>query len=196
MKLPITPIPVEDIILFIESYRNLEKMPLEDGFAHLRAITPSILGENEEDLKELRQHFRNHWYSKNRAFGQFYLNLSHYRQVYLLNHWNIFDWQDEEYTGTCLRNPFVRVAGRPPAKAFQLHQLVKFFENHGISQDLLDQFSLPPIDDFDKRFGNATNWGDYVLTLTDPEPLLRYLIEYEREAGYDFDPSILQNGPE
>ncbi len=192
MKQAIKPIPLEEILHFIGSYCQLEELPLEDGFALLRTITPKVLGENEQELKGLRQHFRNQWYSKERQFGQFYLNLSHYRQVYLLNYWGIQDWQDEEYLGTCLRNPFVRVAGRPPAKALQLHQLLKFFENHGINQQLTQQITLTELPPDEKRFGNATNWGNYILALTDPEPLLRQLIVYENEAGYDFDPDILQ----
>ncbi|CCH57561.1 hypothetical protein BN8_p06747 (plasmid) [Fibrisoma limi BUZ 3] len=192
MKLPIKPIPLDQILHFIYSYRQLEKLPLEDGFAELRAITPKVLGDNERELKELRQHFRNQWYDKERSFGQFYLNLAHYRQVYLLNFWGIQDWQDEEYLGTCLRNPFVRIAGRPPAKAFQLHQLVKYMENHGISSPLTDGVMLTNLPEMEKRFGNSANWGDYVLSIPDPEPILRYMIGYEPEAGYDFDPEILQ----
>ena len=193
MKLPITPIPLEDILHFIRFYRQLEQLPLEDGFALLRTITPEVLGDNEKELKELRQHFRNQWYSKERGFGQFYLNLSHYRQVYLLNFWQIQDWQDEEYLGTCLRNPFVRVAGRPPAKAFQLHQLLKYMENHGINPQLTDEITLTDLPEMKKRFGNSANWGDYILAMSDPEPMLRHLISYESEAGYDFDPDILNN---
>lgn len=193
MRPAIKPIPLDDILQFIRSYRGLEQLPLEDGFAQLRAISPKVLGDDAVELKELRQHFRNHWYKKERGFGQFFLNLSHYRQVYLLNYWGIQDWQDEEYLGTCLRNPFVRVAGRPPAKAFQLHQLVKFFENHGINSRLTQTITLTELPASDKRFGNSTNWGEYILSMADPEPLLRQLIGYEPEAGYDFDPDILSN---
>lgn len=119
MNHPQQPIPLQDVLQFIRSYRTLEQMPLEDGFAHLRAISPIILGDDELELNQLRQHFRNQWYDKNRQFGQFYLNLSHYRQLYLLHLWTVHDWQDEEYLGTALRNPFFRIAGRPPAKALQ-----------------------------------------------------------------------------
>ena len=187
------PIPLEDIIRFIQLYRRLEQMPLEDGFAHLRAISPVLPGDDDTDLKELRQHFRNQWYSKERHFGLFFLNLSHYRQIYLLQLWNIRDWQDEEYLGTAQVNTFFRVAGRPPDKALQLHQLLKFFENHGISQQLTSHITLNDLPEPEKRYGDSANWGDYILSLTDPEPLLRQLIAYEREAGYDFDSSILQH---
>ncbi|ADB42802.1 hypothetical protein [Spirosoma linguale] len=187
IKQPIKPIPLDEILNFIRAYRTLEQMPLEDGFAHLRAISPMLLGEKEGELKELRQHFRNQWYDKERHFGLFYLNLSHYRQIYLLNHWEIRDWQDNEYIGMTLRNPYFRIVGRPPAKALQLHQLLKFFENHGINPQLTGQITLTELPDSDKRFGNSANWGDYILSLTDPEPLLRQLIIYEDEAGYDFE---------
>ena len=186
-----TPIPLDDILRFIGQYRSLEQMPLEDGFAHLRVISPLMPGEEETALTELRQHLRNQWYTKERQFGQFFLNLSHYRQIYLLQAWNICDWQDEEYVGTASRNPFFRVAGRPPATALQLHQLVKFFENHGINSQLTPQITLTELPVPDKRFGNASNWGDYVLSLAQPEPLLRQLIAYEPQAHYDFDPDIL-----
>lgn len=121
-----------------------------------------------------------------------FLNLSHFRQIYLLHLWTIRDWQDEEYLGTALRNPFFRIAGRPPAKALQLHQLIKFFENHGINAQLTPQITLTELPEEDKCFGNSANWGDYILSLANPEPLLRQLIGYENEAGYDFDPSILK----
>lgn len=186
------PIPLQDVLQFIRSYRTLEQMPLEDGFAHLRAVSPIIPGDDEAELNRLRQHFRNQWYDKNRQFGQFYLNLSHYRQLYLLHLWTVHDWQDEEYLGTAMRNPFFRLAGRPPAKALQLHQLIKFFENHGINQQLTPEITLTELPQEDKRFGNSANWGDYILSLRDPESLLRRLIDEEKEAGYDFDPSLLQ----
>jgi hypothetical protein len=158
MKPVLKPIPLDDILHFIQAYRALEQMPLEDGFAHLRAITPVIPGDDEKELKELRQHFRNQWYDKNRHFGLFYLNLSHYRQIYLLHLWQIRDWQDEEYIGTAQRSPFFRIAGRPPAKAYQLHQLLKFFENHGINAQLTPEINLPEPPDEDRRFGNSANW--------------------------------------
>lgn len=183
----IKPIPLDEIQHFIRSYRALEQMPLEDGFAHLRAISPPILGDDEKEAKQLRQHFRNQWYDKNRHFGLFYLNLSHYRQIFLLHHWGIFDWQDSEYVGTALRNSYFRVMARPPGKAIQLHQLLKFFENHGINEQLTDRITLSELPAEDKRYGNATNWGDYILSLSDPELLLRGLITYEPEAGYDVE---------
>ncbi|WP_019990959.1 hypothetical protein [Rudanella lutea] len=185
-KSPVKPIPLDDIFQFIQCYRALEQMPLEDGFAHLRAISPVVLGEDEQAMKDLCQHFRNHWYSKQRHFGSFYLNLPHYRQINLLHFWDIRDWQDEEYVGTALRNLVFRLTGRPPAKALQLHQLLKFFENYGINEQLTEQIRLTELPDEDKRFGNSANWGDYILSLTNPEPLLRQLIEHEDEAGYDF----------
>lgn len=156
---PIKPIRLDEILLFIRAYRTLEQMPLEDGFAYLRAISPVLLVEDGSELKELRQHFRDQWYDKECHFGQFYLNLSHYRQIYLLNHWKISDWQDDEYIVTALRNPYFRIVGRPPAKALQLHQLLKFFENHGINPPLTGQITLTELPDSDKRFGNSANWG-------------------------------------
>lgn len=133
----------------------------------------------------MRQHFRNAWYDKNRSFGQSYLSLSHFRQVYLLQHWSIGDWQDGEYIGTCLRNPYYRIMGRLPAKALQLHQLLKFFENHGINPQPASSVALPQLPLSKKRFGNAANWGDYVLSLPYPELLIRQLITFESETGYD-----------
>ncbi|RIV17461.1 hypothetical protein DYU11_31915 [Fibrisoma montanum] len=186
IKQPIKPIPVDEILHFIRAYRTLEQMPLEDGFAHLRAISPVVLGEDENAMKDLRQHFRNQWYSKERHFGLFYLNLPHYRQINLLHFWGIRDWQDEEYVGTALRNPVFRLAGRPPAKALQLHQLLKFFENYGINAQPSNHIKLDELPAEDKRFGNSANWGDYILSLIDPELLLRQLIKHEDEAGYDF----------
>lgn len=193
MNIPDQLIPVEEILQFITSYRALEQMPLEDGFAHLRAITPKLPlldSQEAQEVKELRQHFRNHWYSKRQGFGQFYLNLSHYRQIYLLHLWNIKDWQDAEYLGTSLINPFFRIAGRPPAKALQLHQLVKYFENHGINPNQFPSIPMNDLPVFEKRFGNSANWGDYILSLPDPEPLLRVMIAYEGESNYGFDDSI------
>jgi hypothetical protein len=180
----IQPIPLDEIQHFIRSYRALEQMPLEDGFAHLRAISPPILGDDQQEEKQLRQHFRNQWYDKERHFGLFYLNLSHDRQIYLLHHWNILDWQDGEYLGTALHNPYFRVMARPPGKALQLHQLLKFFENHGINKQLTGGITLTELPPENKRYGNSANWGDYILSLSNPEGLLRELVAYEPEAGY------------
>jgi hypothetical protein len=185
MKQSLKPIPAEEILQFIRAYRTLEQMPLEDGFAHLRAVSPVLPGEDEAEVKELRQHFRNQWYTKERHFGLFFLNLSHFRQIYLLHLWDIRDWQDEEYLGTALRNPFFRITGRPPAQAWQLHQLIKFFENHSINPQPTPQITLSELPEGDKRFGNSANWGDYILSLANAEPLLRQFIGYENEAGYD-----------
>ena len=82
----------------------------------------------------------------------------HIRQIYLLQHWDIGDWQDGEYIGTCLRNPYYRIMGRPPAKALQLHQLLKFFENYGINPQPAPSIALPQLPPPEKRFGNAANW--------------------------------------
>lgn len=72
MKQSLKPIPAEEILHFIRAYRTLERMPLEDGFAHLRAVSPVLPGEDEAEVKELRQHFRNQWYTKKRHFGLFF----------------------------------------------------------------------------------------------------------------------------
>lgn len=55
MNQPLQPIPFSEILHFIRSYRALEQMPLEDGFAQLRAISPIIPGDDAAELKELRQ---------------------------------------------------------------------------------------------------------------------------------------------
>ncbi|WP_229376201.1 hypothetical protein [Fibrella aquatilis] len=47
----------ETVIQFIQCYRRLEQMPLEDGFAELRCLTEF---DKEGGDLPLQQHFRNH----------------------------------------------------------------------------------------------------------------------------------------
>ena len=164
----------ETVIHFIQCYRRLEQLPLEDGFAELRCLTES--GKDVGDLS-LQQHFRNHWFSKDRAFGQFYLNLPHYRQIYLLHHWGIEGAEDTMYLFDSIRNPAFALMEKPPVIVWQLHELVKFFENHGINEQLTPNIRLAVLpDEMDKRFGNTANWGDYILSLPDPAPVLNCLM--------------------
>lgn len=165
----------ETVIHFIQCYRRLEQMPLEDGFAELRCLTESD-NETRSDLL-LQQHFRNQWFSKERAFGRFYLNLPHYRQIYLLHHWGIQGAEDSIYLFDSVRNPAFALMEKPPAVVWQLQELVKFFENHGINEQLTPSIRLAILPhDVNKRFGNAANWGDYILSLPDPKSVLSPLL--------------------
>ena len=142
---------------FIRCYRRLEQMPLEDGFAELRCVATS---DDKTEEQRLRKHFRAHWYSKERAFGRFYLNLPHYRQIYLLNQWDIKDYENATYLWECSRDSRFALMGPPPATARQLHELVKFFENHSIGHEPSLGVVLSDLpEDSDKRFGNSANWG-------------------------------------
>lgn len=159
---------------FIRCYRRLEQMPLEDGFAELRCVATS---DDKKEEQRLRNHFRAHWYSKERAFGRFYLNLPHYRQIYLLHQWDIKNYEDAMYLLECSRDSRFALMGPPPATTRQLHELVKFFENHSIGHEPSSDVFLSDLpDDSDKRFGNSANWGDYVLSLPDPQAVLLQLL--------------------
>lgn len=165
---------IDPVIHFIHSYRRLEQMPLEDGFAELACVAKSDLIEEE---KRLRKHFRAHWYSKNRSFGQFYLNLPQYRQIHLLHQWDLTHYEDATYLWECERDSRFALMAQAPPLARQLHGLVLFFENHSINRQVAGRIELAtlPVDP-DRRFGNSTNWGDYILSLAEPGDLLRQLI--------------------
>ena len=167
-------IATDTVLHFIRSYRRLEQAHLEDGFAELACVSAD---PNEEEQKRLRKHFRDHWYSKERAFGRFYLNLPHYRQIYLLHQWNIRDYEDDTYLWECRRDGRFALISSPPTTARQLHRLVLYFENHGINLQPSPDVTLPVVPDvFEKRFGNSSNWGDYILALPEPEPVLTQLL--------------------
>jgi len=160
-------IPTETVLHFIHCYRRLEQLPLEDGFAELACLSTDQNGERQN---ELRKHFRAHWYSKERAFGRFYLNLPHYRQTYLLHQWDIIDYEDGTYLWECQRDGQFALMGPPPLTTRRLHELVLYFENHGISLRPTPDVVLPSVPDvFAQRFGNAANWGDYILSLPESE---------------------------
>ena len=166
---------VDQILHFIRSYRRLEQMHLEDGFAELACVAKSDQAGEE---KRLRQHFRNHWYSKERGFGRFYLNLPHYRQLYLLHQWDLVHYEDATYLWECERDGRFALMAEVPPLAKQFHQLILFFENHGINKQVTATIVLDslPIES-DLQFGNSANWGDYILLLDHPEGLLKQIIQ-------------------
>ena len=167
---------IDHILHFIRSYRRLEQMPLEDGFAELACVAKSNQPAEE---KRLRQHFRNHWYSKERAFGRFYLNLPHYRQLYLLHQWDLIHYEDATYLWECERDGRFALMAQAPPLARQLHALVLFFENHGINRQLTPSIELENVPtEFDRRFGNSANWGEYILSIDQPDGLLRELLHH------------------
>ncbi|SFE88403.1 hypothetical protein [Spirosoma endophyticum] len=174
-------INLEAVLHFIRNYRRLEQMPLEDGFAELACVAKSDQAGEE---KRLRQHFRDHWYSKEKAFGRFYLNLPHYRQIYLLHQWDLLHYEDKAYLWECERDGRFALMAQAPVLAGQLHRLILFFENHGINRQVaagVELESLPT--EFDRRFGNSANWGDYILSLAEPKDLLKQLIDHtDKEA--------------
>ncbi|MEZ0612332.1 hypothetical protein ACAW74_27735 [Fibrella sp. WM1] len=160
-------IPTETVLHFIRCYRRLEQLPLEDGFAELACVSTD---PDEASEQQLRKHFRAHWYSKERAFGRFYLNLPHYRQLYLLHHWEIVHYEDATYLWECQRDSRYALVGPPPLLVRQIHELALYFENHGISLQPSLDVTLPSLpQNFALRFGNTANWGDYLLALPEPE---------------------------
>lgn len=116
---------VDLVLQFIRCYRSLEQLPLEDGFAELACVAKS---DQTQEEKRLRKHFREHWYSKERAFGRFYLNLPHYRQIYLLHQWGLLHYEDHTYLWECERDGRFALMAPAPLLTRQLHQLVLFLK--------------------------------------------------------------------
>lgn len=163
-------LPDRTVIAFIRKYRYLETAVLEEGYR-----TIALIADNEA----LRQHLCNHWRSKEKQFGDFFLNLSHRSQIKLLRQWGLHDPDDAAYMKL---DPKDYLFAAAPNTVTQLHKLLVFFLNHGVetceAYRNYPEVRLTVPAPEGKRFGNSANWGDYILSLEDPAEVLTQIFHY------------------
>jgi hypothetical protein len=177
-------ISVATVLHFIQKYRSLEKASLQEGYVLIRKL---------ELHHSQIQHLCDQWRWKKKNFGEFFLNLSYRTQIGILHLWNIIDTADQEYLLVDeIKDPAVYLFGDPPATVKALHELMIFFNNHGIEsfeeRTSLDRnnndvtvpgLTLNVLPHPKKRYGNSSNWGDYIEALEDPDFVLRQIL-YDR----------------
>lgn len=137
---------------FITQYRKFEKLPLKSVKAIIESVVP-----NAHDAK----HLYDSWKGRKKNFGSFFLNLDYTTQGKFIEHFGIHIDQFEEFILSEEKDPCTT---HPPATLYWLYELVHYFYNNGIGNKAdLKLWEVP--EDKDKRFGNSSNWADYILSL-------------------------------
>lgn len=169
---------LEEILLFIKKYRELEK----SSFQVMNNLLLKVCNE-----LYIANHLIDHWRGNEKDFGRFYLNLSTVVQIGFLNHWQIIDVYDNRYIGQVKESEIRALWADPPLKSKLIKRILLFFNNHAI-QDLelsgLKKISFPSQPSNEKKcFGNSSNWADYILFL-DVNAAKKVLMEiFENYAG-------------
>ena len=166
--------PVVTAEKFITAYRQVEKG------------TPKI-GEDVinylEKHKPTAQHLCSSWRGRKQDWGSFYLNLSHDFQYKILKFWGMGEPEGEEYAQQVQKNPAKMLFADVPDGIMWPHELLKFFNNHGIQEKPEIGITLTQLPADDRCFGNSANWGDYILSLpgTERERVLQLIAAYALE---------------
>jgi hypothetical protein len=166
------------IIHFIKKYRDFEKSNLNGGASLIRYLF-------QEDPK-LADHLCDHWRSKKRDFGSFYLNSDYNCQEKFLKHWGIEVDGLSEYLVAIGKNPGLMFTLNKPRTLVVLKSTLLFFNNHGISTNAIPGLNLTMIPRSNTRcYGNSANWADYILSLrtyAEQSRVLKALVEhYDKE---------------
>lgn len=139
------------ILTFIRAYRKMEGLtPKESSL-----ILKKILEPNQV------KHLTDSWISRSNDFGSFYLNLSHYNQSKFLTEWNIDIPGLSNFYNDLDKHPAAYIYTEPPSEILTLHYLQLYFNNHSIES--INEIDVPGQSSL--RFGNSTNWGNYILSL-------------------------------
>lgn len=159
---------------FINAYREVEKGApklAEDIINYLEKHTPTA------------QHLCSSWRGRKQDWGSFYLNLSHEFQYKILKFWGMAEPAGEEYAHQVEKNPAKMLFADVPDSIKWPHELLKFFNNHGIDKIPETGITLSSLPPDDRRYGNSANWGDYVLSLPaeERELLLHQIAAYSFE---------------
>lgn len=146
---------INEAILFLQAYRNFENSDIETNETFIkRIISPEWIAEHLCDSLGGEGH----------NFGGFFLNLDHTIQGDFISSWGINVDGLQKYKEEQQNDPEASLFEPAPVTIMWLHGLVKYFYNNGIvdKNDLVFP-NLPP---FDKRYGNSSNWGNYILSLS------------------------------
>ncbi|GLU56443.1 hypothetical protein Dfri01_59040 [Dyadobacter frigoris] len=146
---------ISSAVLFIEKYR---KMELADNKSNEHFIKKVV------STDWIAEHLCDAWRQKRNDFGDFFLNLDDSIQGDFIEAWGISVPGLKSYKDELEDNPEYGWDNQPPEMIFWLFGLVKYFYNNGIGgrKDVI----LPVEPPEDKRFGNSTNWGDYILSMS------------------------------
>ena len=160
---------INSAVLFIHEYRNMENSDIETNNRFIkRVICPDWVAD----------HLCDSWAGRNNDFGDFYLNLDHTIQGDFIEAWGIQVEGLKEYKDKQAADPMFSLFAPAPKTVTWLHGLIKYFYNNGIGgrKDLI----LSNLPAQDKRYGNSTNWGSYILSLSSEgrELVLRQLYSH------------------
>ena len=157
---------IDEATLFLQAYRNFENTDTDTNEKFIKSIiSPDWIAE----------HLCNSWGGRKNDFGDFFLNLDPVIQGDFISSWGIHVDGLQRYREAQHNDPAASLFQPAPAKIIWLNGLVKYFYNNGIGgrRDLI----LPNLPSFEKRYGNSTNWGNYILSLStdDRELVLQQL---------------------
>lgn len=157
---------------FIQCYRMMEKAPLAAGYEVILKVVPRWQAD----------HLCDHWRGKRKDFASFFLNLGTSNQIKFQQKFGITDHEDQAYFNLVEKDEIAALFAAAPIKNQLLHNMMLFFNNHGIDEKPTSKITLKNLPPKSKRFGNSKNWGDYILSL---EPDYQALVLGMISAHYE-----------
>lgn len=152
-----TVVSPEQILWFISMYNRFEKMPIPEGCQEIRFLF--------RDEASKASHLCDKWRWKKRVFGSFYLNLDYPSQMRFLHRWEIKSEEDSTYLDQYHSDHMAPLFLDPPANVKVFHNVILYFENHGINEWPSKDIQLEHVPAMRFRFGNTRNWARYILSL-------------------------------
>lgn len=179
---------IRDCIEFIQEYRNLEKMQYLQANSFLETI---FAQKPKYQIKAIIEK----WKNKKKKFGDFFFGLDVDMLICLYTYWGIDDPEAESFIQNTKENPMAKLFISPSNKYLRIRNLLMFFENHGINPQATSFLTLNSIpesngegsfSESNPRFGNATNWGKYILGLGEQEQqrIVRTILENYQTDQY------------
>lgn len=168
-------IDIHSAVTFIKEYRIIEKADAAMGQELMEYVLP---GHPQKD------HLGDSWLIKKNDWGRFYLNLSHAMQYEFLKFWGLQSFEGDNYAADVKLNPMKMLFAPLPPVIYWPHQLLVFFNNHGISEMPAKGVKLSNLPPDEQCFGNSANWGDYILSLSTAEQE-RVLNEIAAYIGFE-----------
>lgn len=156
-----TEVSTKDIFQFIKLYRAFEDLTLKLGYILIRDALKKYPGHEWQI-----DHLCDHWRYKERGFGVFWLNLDSRVQMWFIKYWGFNIEGDEFYLMHIEKDASAALFLKPPAIVQAFHNIILFFSNHAIDESTAEKIDLPALPKEDKQFGNATNWGAFILSLS------------------------------
>lgn len=172
---------IDNCILFIITYRALEKLKLKDGVSYI-----SDVYKNETKWK--LEHVVDMWKEKKGNFGTFYLNLDSELKIRLYGYFGVSDETDRKYLNRIGENPGAALFLNTSHTYTRLRNLMVFFLNHSIGESPAPWLSLPlkGLPATESSYGNSANWGKYILSLPSiqQEKIIRTILDNYQVENY------------